>query len=540
MSSIAAAILLNTNENKVKAMIIESEQQLNVTVANWKAKLDEQRGIHLLYEKYSETRYEYWLFFNPNDNKNLYHKFKMNVVEDNGVVKIRINDVNANNDNEVKHRFAANFLISKEPSSIDVYYNGEQQSFEMTNIKTGDQQIHVKFDGKFLKPSKPVIVDGRKRFLPMKDTLEQMGWEFEMSSGKITITYHTPDSSLSHFLQLQEEPNLRMVDGILYVPMYYLGSITDTEVAWDEDAHTINISTEEIDDSDDDEWNVYEEDEPELSDKESMRVNYGKYDQPATLRALNELNQELEQEGYGAENVLGFYLMDGLSGYFNTPMDVVAFGTTGMDGIHYGFLTDFGMVTDLEVAPIVLVSPMDFDRPAVVVANNIREFIRIVMIDSSLLYMGYQNEQDYLKVISEYESTPEDLENGRIVRERLEERLHPPVIQDPYTYSEKVRADRKERIIVPTQDELGILNEHPKDAGRQHTTIVLDEDIGKRELETFLSNATYASKLALFRDYHLNLEQFVYHEAGIGKAIVNEMKSLGLKDEIARIKANHP
>ncbi|WP_188888783.1 hypothetical protein [Paenibacillus radicis (ex Gao et al. 2016)] len=456
-------------------------------------------------------------------------------------MKIRINDVNANNDNEVKHSFAANFLISNEPSSIEVYYNGEQQSFEMTNIKTGDQQIHTKFDGKFLKLSKPVIVDGRKRLLPMKDTLEQMGWEFEMSSGKITITYHTPNSSLSHYLQLQEEPNLRIVDGILYVHMYYLGTITNTEVAWDEDAHTINISTEEIDDNDED-WNVFDEDESELSDKESVRVNYGKYGRSATLQALSKLYQELEQEGNSADDVLGFYPMDGHSGYFNTPMDVVAFGSTGMDGAHYGFLTDFGMVADLEEAPIVLVSPMDFDQPAVVVANNIREFIRIVMIDSSLLYMGYQNEQDYLEqnAAPEYESTQEDLENGRIVRERLEERLHPPVIQDPYTYSEKVRAERMKQIIVPTQDELGILNEHPKDAGRQHITIVLDEDIGKRELETFLSNATYASKLALFRDYHLNLERFVYNEAGIDKAILSEMKSLGLQDEIARIKANRP
>ncbi|MFF2093004.1 stalk domain-containing protein [Paenibacillus sp. NPDC058174] len=465
----------------------------------------------------------------------------MKVVEANGGVKIRINDANANNDNEVEHRFAANFLMSKEPSSIEIYYNGEQQNFEMTNIKTGDQPIHIKFDGKFIKPSKPVIVDGRKRFLPMKDTLEQMGWEFAVASEEITITYRTPDATLTHYLHLKEESNLRIVDGILYIPMYYLGSVTDTEVSWDEDAHTINISTEETDDNDE-EWNVYDEDESELSDKESVKVNYGKYGRSATLQALNELYRELEQEGKSADDILGFYPMDGHSGYLNTPMDVVAFGSTGMDGAHYGFLTDFGMVTDLEEAPIVLVSPMDFDRPAVVVANNIREFIRIVMIDSSLLYMGYQNEQDYLEqnAAPEYESTQEDLENGRIVRERLEERLHPPVIQDPYTYSEKVRAERKERIIVPTQDELGILNEHPEDAGRQHTTIVLDEDIGRRELETFLNNATYASKLALFRDYHLNLEQFVYHESGIDKAILSEMESLGLQDEIARIKANRP
>lgn len=95
-----------------------------------------------------------------------------------------------------------------------------------------------------------------------------------------------------------------------------------------------------------------------------MGNNFGKYYLPPTLRRLIDLQKVLddpEQFYIG----LNFYLSLENFRYFNTPSDVVVFGNIGVDGVHYGFLTDYGTVTDLEAAPIVCVCPMDFERPLV-------------------------------------------------------------------------------------------------------------------------------------------------------------------------------
>ncbi|MBW7475505.1 hypothetical protein K0T92_12160 [Paenibacillus oenotherae] len=404
-------------------------------------------------------------------------------------------------------------------------------------------QIRTLIDGKPLESSKAVMKDGRKRFVPLQAVLEQMGFEVENSPGLIEVIYRTPLTIHGTNLHLDREEDIRMVNGVAYIDMYRLGDISRADVVWDDDASTIMITS--VDQDAAAEPPTYEdiEEQPELSGEESMKANYGKYDFSPTLDALSELYEDLDQEGYDVGSVLGFYPAYHHSGYFNTPLDVVAFGWTGGDGEHYGFLTDFGMAPNLEEAPIVIVSPMSHDQPAEVVANNIREFIRIVMMDSSLLYIDYQDEQDYLDQLKEMgvpylEETEENRAYKRVVLERLEAKLHPPVIRDPYTYSQQVRAEREKRILVPTQDKLGIVNVHPADSGQQHEAIVLDEDIGLRELETFLKSATYAEKLALIRDYHFNLDKYFYHEDGIDEALIREMENLGLHEEIARMNAN--
>ncbi|MGO4109008.1 stalk domain-containing protein [Paenibacillus sp. YAF4_2] len=398
-------------------------------------------------------------------------------------------------------------------------------------------ETQVVIDNKPLQTDKHVILDGRKRFVPMRAALEQMGWKVDWKPDLITISKQTTDLLTALNLYLEDESMIRIINSTAYVEMYRLGEISDSEVKWDDASNTIVISSD-VEDEEDEE----EAERPELTDEESIKANYGKYEGSPTLDALSNIYSELEQEGYNAWNVLRFYPDYHHSGYFGTPLDVITFGRTGGDGDHYGFLTDFGAVTNLEEAPIVLVTPMNFDQPAVIVAENIREFLRIALIDSSMFYMEYANEEDYLKQRSEdmegYVETDEERENRLIVRERLEKELKLPEISDPYTYSAQVRAERDAGILVPTEDLLGVTNVNPLDAGRKHETIELDEYIGLKELKAFLSNATYASKLALIRNYYFHLETYVYHEKGIEEAIVKEMKDLGLQDEWVRMNAN--
>lgn len=63
--------------------------------------------------------------------------------------------------------------------------------------------------------------------------------------------------------------------------------------------------------------------------------------------------------------------------YYSSPADSIVFANTGMDGIHYSFLTDFGIHTNLEQAPIICVSPMDFDNCVRIVARNLYEFFEL-------------------------------------------------------------------------------------------------------------------------------------------------------------------
>lgn len=94
-----------------------------------------------------------------------------------------------------------------------------------------------------------------------------------------------------------------------------------------------------------------------------MNCNFGKYEMPPTLQSLIDLDNILDDNGVSilGDFFLGlnFYLAIEKTRYFNTPSDVIAFGHIGVDGIHYGFLTDYGSVKNLEVAPIVCVCPMN-------------------------------------------------------------------------------------------------------------------------------------------------------------------------------------
>ncbi|WP_146200434.1 hypothetical protein [Paenibacillus agaridevorans] len=402
------------------------------------------------------------------------------------------------------------------------------------------KELPVIINGVPLMSDKPVLLDGRKRYLPLRAVLEQLGWKVEWEPGLITISYRTLDEGQTSYLWLKEEDLIRSVNGTSYIEMYRLGDVSDTNVSWsDTDSGIVITAAEENDD-------VYgEEDEelPELTEEESRKVNYGQYEESPTLDAIINIYSELEQEGYDPGVWLGFYPDRGHSGYSGTPLDVVAFGRTGSDGEHFGFLTDFGSVDNLEEAPIVMVSPMNFDEPAIVVADNIRDFLRIALIDTSLLYLNFDNERQYLDEMAEYApdgyvESEEEIENMRVARERLGAIAGLPSIADPYTYSAKVRVKRSKQVILDTESGLGVTNKHLSDAGREHSRIVLDEYISVKELSAFLEKATYASKLALIRDFHLHLETYVYKEEVIEELIVEEMGRMGLQDEIARMEAN--
>lgn len=269
-----------------------------------------------------------------------------------------------------------------------------------------------------------------------------------------------------------------------------------------------------------------------------MNSNFGKYAIPPTLNKLIELQHILgdSEQFYSA---LNFYLTTEFYRYSVTPSDVVVFGNVGVDGIHYGFLTDYGTVTDLETAPIVCVSPMDFDGPIRIVARNLREFLGVNMIDSALLYNEFKDEIDYIEAKERWakeaaDSLIELSETDRLVQERaakyLLEELRVPIIDNPYRYVQEVTLERQRKITIPTQDGLGVTT--PLHQGEDHVPYPIP-DTNLDLLDEYLKTAPVASRLALFRDIQ---NQYIMEDSPhIREAVIKTMIDMDLIDEAKRL-----
>jgi hypothetical protein len=272
-----------------------------------------------------------------------------------------------------------------------------------------------------------------------------------------------------------------------------------------------------------------------------MNINFGKYDVSPTLQRLIDLQNVLGDPNQFYQG-LKFYLNLENFRYFNTPSDVVTFGNIGIDGVHYGFLTDYGSVINLEVAPIVCVSPMDFDRPTRVVAKNLCEFLRVNLTDPELFYNQFESEEKYLvardRWVAEAANSPyQPSEDDKLVRERviglLMENIQIPIIDNPYRYVQNVQLERNRNVSVQTQDGLGVIT--PLFQSEKHIPFLIQKDTNP-ELELlleYLNSAPIASRLALFRDLQLNY--VLEDNQELNKIVINSMVNMELIDEANRL-----
>ncbi|WP_336989781.1 hypothetical protein ABXS71_22235 [Bacillus infantis] len=272
-----------------------------------------------------------------------------------------------------------------------------------------------------------------------------------------------------------------------------------------------------------------------------MNSNFGKYDVPQTLKKLIQFENTLN-DSEQFYHCFHFYLSNDGDRYFNTPSDVAVFGRIGVDGIHYGFLTDFGSAADLETAPIVCVSPMDFDAPTRIVARNIKEFLGINLTDSSLFCNQFGSEEKYLAAkahwAEEAENSPyQPSEQDNLIREKAEkflwEDIQVPQIENPYQYVETAARERQKIISIQTQDGLGVTA--PLLQGEEYFPFpILSHQVpDKEKVEEYLLTSPHASQLALIRNIQLNLDLMEYPE--IYDVVIETMNKIGLTDEVKRM-----
>lgn len=265
--------------------------------------------------------------------------------------------------------------------------------------------------------------------------------------------------------------------------------------------------------------------------------SYGKYSVPETLTNILELQSELRQKGmlpYG--DLLGYnfkiYELD--DRYLNTPLDLIPFASPGMDGIHYGFLTDFGSVKDLEDAYIVRVVPMDFDEPVKIVARNLQDFLRLLCFaPASLDILDIYSNEDLCRKVSLEDSTIVMNKDTLKVREIFRKRAHLEPIPDIFNYFLEVSEERVGKIVLATKDGLGVVNKISASTNHKAASLSRYNSLKLYEVQSFFAAATPEAKLGFLRDAQsLGL---IYDNEEVKEFLRDELVKLKLLDEAERM-----
>lgn len=246
------------------------------------------------------------------------------------------------------------------------------------------------------------------------------------------------------------------------------------------------------------------------------------------IQQLIEFEEELEEQRHSLEFDLGL-IMERERGMrdMSTPPDVIPFARAGVDGIHYGFCTDFGAIKDIGTAPIVSVSPIH--RNGVwLVARNMQDFLSVVYTDSRPLTNYYPHAEDYVRHTREHAAGVRD-DRKLLVRELFRERFAITPIQDMGAYISELHKSRLEQIVVATVNNLGIAALSP--GSTMHRLLEINEQFSWEQkqaqvLELFTEGSLEA-RLAFIRDaqfYHL------FRDARVRCFVAEQLRLMGLAE----------
>lgn len=271
---------------------------------------------------------------------------------------------------------------------------------------------------------------------------------------------------------------------------------------------------------------------------QSLKAAYGSYAIPEEIKLLLQLEQEFMRDG----KTMGFIgLRPSLTydAYSITPPDLIPFADTGGDGIHFGFLTDFGLVESLESAPIVCVSPTN-DPPIRLLAKNIRDFLDMA---SSVPYVENLEEwwgcQDEAKMIAQQEEWEKDTP-FHVQKERNEmfARFQKTLGTKPtsvYSSIQEARREREHQIALPTLDGLGIIGSRRKGQPFEFRQDRFLDESEMARMRSFLATACLEEKLAFVRDAMFWYIVSKDYDVSMAELLLDLFHSLGLRDEAARM-----
>ncbi|MGG4221310.1 hypothetical protein ABEW32_24185 [Paenibacillus jamilae] len=259
------------------------------------------------------------------------------------------------------------------------------------------------------------------------------------------------------------------------------------------------------------------------------------------IEALIEFEQELEANRHSLSFDLGLIMEQGRAPrYMATPPDVIPFAHAGVDGIHYGFLTDFGLEKDLSRAPIVCVSPVDWTG-VWVVARHLQDFLSVAYTENSSLKRYYASGADYSGHAGQRPPQAID-ERTAYVRECFRERFGILPIQDMASYIDSLRTERKQNEVAPTLNGLGI---QASRSIKRSSSIASDflnvtepflwEQQGEAIRELFRSGSREA-RLAFIRDAQT---RHLFTHSALRAFITGQLKLMGLSEAAAYLEESY-
>ncbi len=274
---------------------------------------------------------------------------------------------------------------------------------------------------------------------------------------------------------------------------------------------------------------------------EEWKEAYGQYEIPNEIQLLHQLEKELSNEGLSLSQI-AFQPINLFDPYWITPPDLIPFASTGGDGIHFGFLTDFHSVSNLSEAPIVCVSPTN-DPPLRYMARNIREFLNLVysvpyaeMLETM---WNYDDEKQVIGLVKEFEknSSRNWEENRKNILTRYQQVFGTKKLE-VVSYFLEVKKERADSIHMITLDGLGVLCAKPSIQSKQHFNFPPNRNCDEAEvvkMQSFLDQSNEMEKLAFVRDAHYcYIVTSGYHEA-VWELILELLTSLKLEDEVERV-----
>jgi len=287
----------------------------------------------------------------------------------------------------------------------------------------------------------------------------------------------------------------------------------------------------------------------------------GHYDKPELLKKLEKYTDTPELNWAN----LGFFIHYD-SHYFITPLDVIPFAGTGGDGIHFGFLSDFGTVTNLAYAPIVCVSPTN-DPPIKLVAKDLTDFLRLVVTVgvAEFLDTDYQTDDEITQRLQEWETENSDEEwaeiltinknnpeaiagikkmmqsdeagsQGRLLQAKiLKQDFQIEPMPRLTHYIKSLRKARQTKITIKTIDNIGVI--YPTDNANINNFDYKIKDTKK--IKNYLDNASPTERIKFYREatYHYILSK--NFDSHIKTPLIKALRKDGFEREARLLKKNY-
>lgn len=252
--------------------------------------------------------------------------------------------------------------------------------------------------------------------------------------------------------------------------------------------------------------------------------NFRNYHKPQILEKLEKFQKKELANWESLE-----FLIDYNINYSITPIDVIPFISTGNNGIHFGFLTDFGRIKDLNKAPIVCIAP-SYDPPINIIAKDINQFLSFVAYSeqSSLLAGVYENEKDFEKRKTEY------LEWQMEDKYVLERKNTIQILEDNFGINKEnniiskikiLKNEREKTIDIKTSDGVGIKFKNSEEV------IEFNYSKDSKKVKLFLTNSNLNSRLKFYREATFQYILSDKYDKEIKKLIIEFLKKDGFEKE---------